>query len=50
MHLNAKQHLEKAYRVVAAMMVNGDNQDLAAIAKSEIKAALEELTEVKTDG
>ena len=38
-----KQHLEKAFNLIAAMRVSGDDQELAVAAKNELRAAFREL-------
>lgn len=38
-----RQHLERAIRIISAIPVTGDNQDLAVAAKNELRAALDEL-------
>ena len=43
-----KQHLERAFQIIAAMPVTGDNQDLAVAAKNELRAALEEMQKSET--
>lgn len=41
--MEVKQHLERAIRIISAMRVDGDNQDLSVAAKNELRAALDEL-------
>lgn len=49
-----KERVENALRIINAMRVDGDNQELAVAAKNELKAALKEIEqqkhEYKTDG
>lgn len=45
--MEVKQHLERAFQIIAAMPVTGDNQDLAVAAKNELRAALEEFEQQK---
>lgn len=45
--MNVEQHLEKAFKIISSMLVSGENQELAAVAKSEIKAAWNELKKAK---
>lgn len=33
-------HIEQAFRIISAMTVNGDNQDLVVAAKNELRAAI----------
>ena len=41
------KHLERAFQIISAMPVTGDNQDLAVAAKNELRAALEEFEQQK---
>ena len=41
--MEVKQHLERAIRIISAMRVDGDNQDLSVAAKNELRAALDKL-------
>lgn len=41
--MEMKQHLERAFKIIAAMPVTGDNQDLVVAAKNELRGALDEL-------
>lgn len=45
--MEVKQHLERAIRIISAMRVDGDNQDLSVAAKNELRAALEEFEQQK---
>lgn len=47
--MSTEQHLEKAYKIISSMFVNGDNQDFATVAKSEIRAALEDLRKAEKE-
>ena len=45
--MEVKQHLERAFQIIAAMPVTGDNQDLAVAAKNELRAAFEEMQQTE---
>ena len=47
--MEVKQHLERAIRIISAMRVDGDNQDLSVAAKNELRAALEEFEQQKAE-
>lgn len=42
-----KQNLNNALRIINAMRVDGDNQELAVAAKNELKQALQKLESQK---
>lgn len=44
-----KQHLERAINIISAISVTGDAQDLAVAAKNELRAALAELEQQKSE-
>ena len=45
--MEMNKHLERAFQIISAMPVTGDNQDLAVAAKNELRAALEEFEQQK---
>lgn len=45
--MEMKQHLERAFQIISAMPVTGDNQDLAVAAKNELRVALAEFEQQK---
>ena len=41
------EHIEKTLRIINAMRVDGDNQELAVAAKNELKQALAKIEKAK---
>lgn len=50
--MNAKQRIDKAYQLLSAIPVQGDDVDIMFAVRQELRAAFQELTEkeAKTDG
>lgn len=44
-----KQHLEKAFELIASIRVSGDDQERAVAAKNELRAAFRELEQKEID-
>lgn len=50
MNDKAIKHLEEAFRLISNIPVAGDNVEIMAAAKNELRAAYRELKEEKSDG
>lgn len=50
MNDKAIKHFEEAFRLISNIPVAGDNVEIMAAAKNELRAAYRELKEEKSDG